>query len=166
MVAISNPKRYSMLNALKPILNQNQFQPWLEPMPWMVPDGPAEYRQLINDVQRTAFAVHMDVVNMISTPQRYFFNTEFIKECFDLLGTDIKSCHLKDIKLEPFLTFNLKERACGNGNLDIVSYVRSVNRLDPDMPLLIEHLSSEEEYTASMTYVKALLARHDVNILT
>ena len=37
----------------------------LEPMPWMIPDSPEGYLQLIADVDRPQFAAHMDFVNMI-----------------------------------------------------------------------------------------------------
>ena len=38
----------------------------LEPMPWMIPTGPKEYAMLLEDVDRDRFAVHMDIINMIS----------------------------------------------------------------------------------------------------
>ena len=129
----------------------------LEPMPWMLPDGPESYLKLLEDVDRSGFAVHMDIVNMINCPERYFFNTAFIEKCFDLLGPYIKSCHVKDIRLETFLTFNLKETACGDGNLDIIKYGQCVDELDPDMAFIIEHLNTEEEYKDSLRYVKELL---------
>jgi len=128
----------------------------LEPMPWMVPDSPESYLRLLEDVDRPAFAVHLDVVNMISSPDRYFFNTKFIEKCFRLLGPHIKSCHVKDVRLERFLTFNLKETACGQGALDIASYARLANELAPDMPFIIEHLNTEEEYVAALRHVQAL----------
>lgn len=42
----------------------------LEPMPWMVPDSPDNYLQLISDVDRPQFGAHMDFVNMICCPRR------------------------------------------------------------------------------------------------
>lgn len=46
------------------------------------------------------FGVHLDAVNMITSPRRYFFNDEFLEECFRKLGGAICSCHLKDIRLK------------------------------------------------------------------
>lgn len=134
----------------------------LEPMPWMIPDSPESYAALIGEIDRSAFAVHLDVVNMIRDPERYFFNSAFIERCFALLGPEIKSCHVKDVRLEPFLTLNLKETACGQGNLDIVAYARLADKTDPDMPFIIEHLHSEEEYAASIAYVGTLLKEHGI----
>ena len=48
----------------------------IESMPWMYPTGPDEYLRLLEDVGRDRFAVHLDVFNWITTPQRYFFNEE------------------------------------------------------------------------------------------
>lgn len=128
----------------------------LEPMPWMIPDSPESYLQLLKDVDRPGFAVHMDVVNMVSSPERYFFNAKFIERCFRLLGPYIKSCHVKDVRLERHLTFNLKECPCGQGSLDIARYAQLAEELDPDMPFIIEHLSSEEEYAAALERIKRL----------
>jgi sugar phosphate isomerase/epimerase len=138
----------------------------LEPMPWMLPDSPETYLRLLGDVDRRAFAVHMDAVNMISSPERYFFNSVFIEKCFRLLGPRVKSCHVKDVRLERFLTFNLKEIRCGDGNLDVVTYAREAEKADPDMPFIIEHLNSEEEYTESLSYVKSLLEKSGVSFWT
>ena len=66
----------------------------IEPMPWMIPSGPEEYVKLLEDVARDRFAVHMDIINMINCPERYFFAEDFLKRCFDLLGDRIRSCHL------------------------------------------------------------------------
>ena len=126
----------------------------LEPMPWMVPDSPESYLRLIEDVDRPAFAVHLDVVNMINCPERYFFNAKFIEKCFKLLGPHIKSCHVKDVRLERYLTFNLKEVPCGQGNLDLATYARLADGTNPDMPFIIEHLSTEEEYVAAVRLVR------------
>ena len=41
-------------------------------MPWMIPDSPDENLQLIKDVNRKAFAVHLDFVNMINSPKDIF----------------------------------------------------------------------------------------------
>ncbi len=130
----------------------------LEPMPWMLPDSPESYLDLLKEVDRPGFGVHMDVVNMISCPERYFFNGRFAEKCFALLGAHVKSCHVKDVRLERFLTFNLKETACGQGGLDIVRYAQLADASSPDMPFLIEHLTTEEEFLHSLDYVKKLLA--------
>lgn len=130
----------------------------IETMPWMVPSGPDEYLNLIRDVDREAFGVHMDLVNMINCPQRYFFADEFMEECFEKLKGKVLSCHLKDIQLLRPFTFQLKESACGDGSLHLEKYAEFASLENPQMPMIIEHLNSDEEYLQSLEYVKERLA--------
>ena len=80
----------------------------------MIPSSPDEYVKMINDVNREEFGAHLDVVNMITSPQRYFYNSDFLRECFTKLKGKICSCHLKDVVLKPEFTFQLEETACGS----------------------------------------------------
>lgn len=127
----------------------------IESMPWMIPSTPDEYLRLIKDVDRPQFGTHLDVVNMITSPEKYFFNDRFLEECFVKLGSTIISCHLKDIRLKEEYTFQLQECACGEGTLDIEKYVQLANAANPQMPMIIEHLDTDEEYAESVAYVKS-----------
>lgn len=131
----------------------------IEPMPWMIPTGPEDYLRLIDDVARDEFAVHMDIINMINCPERYFFPEEFLDKTFSLLKGKIKSCHLKDVNLLSDFTFQLRECACGEGTFPIERYVELVNKEDSQMPMIIEHLSGDNEYRASVEYVKNRLGK-------
>lgn len=126
----------------------------IEPMPWMVPSGPDEYLKLIKDVNRPQFGVHMDLINMINCPERYFFMDEFMEECFTKLKGHICSCHLKDIILREEFTFQLRETFCGDGAFNIELYTKLATAENPNMPMLIEHLHTDEEYRNSMCYVQ------------
>lgn len=132
----------------------------IESMPWMIPSSPDEYVRLIEDVDRPQFGTHLDVVNMITSPERYFFNDRFLDECFAKLRGTICSCHLKDIRLKEEYTFQLEECACGEGTLDLVRYMRLVEAENPSMPMIIEHLTTDEEYAASVSYVQTLHQSH------
>ncbi|MCR1839284.1 sugar phosphate isomerase/epimerase family protein [Murimonas intestini] len=134
----------------------------LEAMPWMYPSSPDEYLKMLEEVDRPAFGVHMDVVNMINCPGRYFFSDDFLQECFDKLGKFICSCHLKDIRLKTEYTFQLEETYCGNGSLNIEKYISLIDQYDKDMPVIIEHLDTDEEYISSLNYVKERLKRADL----
>lgn len=129
----------------------------LEPMPWMFPETPERYIELIEAVNSPYFAVHLDVINMISSPEKYFNNVEFTEKCFKLLSPYIKSCHVKDVRLESFLTFNLKECSVGEGGFDILRYAELCEETRADMPFVIEHLNTDEEYAKAAEYVKELL---------
>ena len=129
----------------------------LEPMPWMVPADPDDYLRLIEEVDRDAFGVHLDVINMVTSPQKYFYLDEFLDEIFEKLGDKILSCHLKDIVLLPDYTFCLKECACGEGILNIKKYAELATKVDKDMPMIIEHLTSDEAYLDSFRYVRSVI---------
>jgi sugar phosphate isomerase/epimerase len=126
----------------------------LEPMPWMYPHTPDSYIALLDAINREHFAVHIDMVNVINSPQAYFDNAELTREWFAKLGPHIRSCHAKDTLLSPQLTTHLDEVRPGLGNLDYHVLLGELARLDPDMPLMIEHLKTEEEYRLSADYIR------------
>jgi len=126
----------------------------IEPMPWMIPTGPEEYIKLLADVNRERFAVHMDIINMTNSADRYFSPEGFIDECFILLGDKIRSCHIKDVHLSSLYTLRLEECAPGEGEFPLKHYASIINATDPDMPVILEHLSSDEDYIKYMGYLK------------
>jgi len=128
----------------------------LEPMPWMYPDSVESYLRLIEAIDRERFAVHLDPVNLVCSPQRYYNNGALIRECFARLGPYIKSCHAKDIVLSEKLTVHLDEVRPGLGNLDYGVFLRELDRLDPDTPLMLEHLQTAEEYALATEYVRSV----------
>ncbi|MEM8861704.1 MAG: TIM barrel protein, partial [Chloroflexota bacterium] len=136
----------------------------LEIMPWMVPDSAESYLGLIQAIDRKAFAVHFDPVNMICSPRHYFSNSRFIKEFVQKLGGYIKSCHAKDIVLKNHLTVNLDEIRPGLGNLDYRAFLRSLSQLDSDTPLMLEHLSSEDEYQLAAQHIRSVAAEEGLTV--
>lgn len=131
----------------------------IEAMPWMYPMDPDQYVRLIEDVNRDRFAVHMDLCNWIISPEKYFLQDEFMDECFEKLGPFVKSCHLKDVSLLDGYTCMLKEVPCGEGGINLERYVALAEKYDPDMPMLLEHLTSNEAYIKSLSYVNARLVK-------
>ncbi len=125
----------------------------LEPMPYMLPDSPDSYLELIKAIDRKQFAAHLDPVNMISSPQRYYRNGEFIKECFAKLGPFIKSVHAKDIIILPKLTVHLEERRPGLGTLDYSVLLQEASRIR-DIPIMLEHLETQEDYKLAADYIR------------
>lgn len=128
----------------------------IEPMPWMIPEGPDEYLKLIEAVDRDRFAVHLDMFNWMTSPRRYFFNEEFADECFEKLGDRIKSCHLKDVKFEDDYTLHFRETYPGDGGVNIRYFIERAQKCDHDMTFIIEHLDTDEEYIRSVRYVQGL----------
>ncbi len=143
----------TIVDAVKPV----NAKYTLEPMPWMIPTSPDEYVRLLDSIDRTQVAVHLDLVNMINCPERYFYQERFMEECFEKLKGRICSCHLKDINLRQEYTFQLEEVECGMGNLNIELYTQLATKERVDMPMIIEHLHSDEEYIKSLRYVQKRL---------
>jgi sugar phosphate isomerase/epimerase len=130
----------------------------LEPMPWSPPDSPDGYLALLQAVDRPQLAVHLDPVNMINTPAKYYDNAGFLRECFAKLGPFVRSCHAKDITLDSELTVHLTEVRPGLGALDYRVLLTEMEKLDPDTPILVEHLPSADEYTAAVAHIRAVAA--------
>ncbi len=132
----------------------------LEPMPWMVPSSPEEYLQLIKDVDRKAFAVHLDFTNMINCPERFVKRDAFIESCFKILGPYIKSIHGKDVTMSEHLPCIIEETMPGKGTVDYRKVAKLCDALGKDMPLMVEHLPDFESYKQAAGYVReqAILA--------
>jgi sugar phosphate isomerase/epimerase len=134
----------------------------VEAMPWAIPDSAESYLRLLRAVDRDAFAVHLDPVNLVNTPRRYADTAAHLRECFALLGPWIVSCHAKDIWMRPELTVHLEEVRPGLGALDYAVYLRELSRLGRDVPLLLEHLP-QEEYPAARDYVVRVAAQQGLS---
>lgn len=136
----------------------------IESMPWMIPDSPEQYLQLISDVNRKAFGVHLDFVNMINCPKRYVFRHEFIKHCFDLLGKYIVSIHGKDVRMDNAYTTLIHEEFPGRGTLDYTRILPWVEKMGADIPFFIEHLPDFDTYKRCAAYIREQGAKCNVTI--
>ena len=119
----------------------------LEPMPWMIPTGPADYVKLLEEVERDRFLVHLDIINMTNSIDRYYNAEALVDECAELLG-------IKDIHLEEDYTVHLTECPPGCGEFPLRYYIEKMNEIDPEMPVILEHLNTDEEYLKYMAYLK------------
>lgn len=142
----------SILDAVRPM---RTFYT-LEPMPWMLPDSVDSYLDLLHAIDRPQFAAHLDPVNIITHPRLYYDNSCFLRDCFERLGPYIKSCHAKDITLAEQLTVHLSEIRLGLGGLDYATLLHEMSRLDPDTPLMLEHLPNAEEYLTAASHLRAV----------
>jgi sugar phosphate isomerase/epimerase len=134
----------------------------LETMPWMYPDSVDSYLHLLQAIDRRQFAAHLDPVNLVCSPQLYFNNAALLRDCFARLGPYIRSCHAKDILLQPQLTTHLDEVRPGLGTLDYGVYLRELNKLDAGIPLMIEHLSEEDAFVHAADYIRAIAAQENI----
>jgi sugar phosphate isomerase/epimerase len=130
----------------------------LETMPWVIPDSIESYLRLIEAIDRPMFGVHLDPVNMINCPARFYDNANLLRECFSKLGPWIVSCHGKDIRMSGQLTVHLDEVRSGLGSLDYKVFLKELNRLPGDAPLILEHLPPEA-YPLAREYVVDVAAQ-------
>jgi sugar phosphate isomerase/epimerase len=134
----------------------------LETMPWVLPDSVASYENLLNAINRPGFGVHFDPVNLVNSPSRYFYNADLIREFVAELGPHIRSVHVKDILLHEKLTTHLDEVAPGQGALAIDVLLRSLYRLERDLPVMLEHLPDDAAYDAAAAHVRHVAAQEGI----
>ena len=124
----------------------------LETMPWVIPDSIKSYQRLVAAIDHPMFGVHLDPVNMINSPDRFYNKAAFLRECFTQLGPKIVSVHAKDIRMEPDLTVHLQEVRPGLGRLDYGVFLLEMNKLPADTPFILEHLP-QGAYPLAKAYV-------------
>ena len=139
----------------------------LEAMPWVHPDSVDGYAAILRAVDRPAFAVHLDPVNFVTSPRIYFDTAALLADCFRKLGPYIKSCHAKDILLrEKPVSVMFDEVRPGLGVLDYAAFLRGLAGLGREVPLMLEHLSSREEYRLAGEYICAKAGEAGVELTT
>ncbi|MEO9806519.1 MAG: TIM barrel protein [Reichenbachiella sp.] len=137
----------------------------LETMPWIFPESADSYLKLIRAIDRSAFAVHFDPVNLLYSPKRYFNHREIIDDFVSRLGAYIKSCHVKDVVLDHQFPACIREVRPGKGTLDLGMLLICLSRLHGDLPIIMEHLHSKEEYLLAGAHIRATAKTNRVSIV-
>ena len=135
-----------LIDAIKP--TQTHFS--IEMMGWSLPNTADAYLQLIKAVDRKAFGVHVDVCNIVDSPERYYYNGRIIDEVFQKLGPWILSCHAKDVG--PHAT-HFTEVIPGHGGIDYKRYLLNLAAMKTETPLMLEHLQTEAEYDEGRRFI-------------
>ena len=141
-----------VIDAVKP--TRTTFS--IEMMPFNFPTGPDDYLKLIKRVDRKAFGVHLDVCNVMNSPERMYNNGAVIDECFRKLGRWIVSCHAKDLSWEDYVQVCLREVIPGRGDIDYRAYLRGLAGLSVDVPLMLEHLKTAEEFDEGRHHIQSV----------
>ena len=131
----------------------------IEMMGWSLPNTADSYVRLIKAVDRKQFGAHVDVCNVIDSPQRYYSNAEVSAEIFRKLGPWVLSCHAKDVG--PNAT-HLVETIPGRGGIDYAAYLQAIASLHAETPLMLEHLKTAEEYDEGRTYIQSVAKQSGV----
>lgn len=129
----------------------------LEPMPWMYPCDAESALRLVEAVARPAFAVHVDMCNLMNSPEKVFQNARETRRFFDLLGPRIRSIHAKDVVIGPGLTVHIDEALPGEGMFDFDELLRQAHGLG-DVPVMCEHLPTEAAYDKAAGFLKSRAA--------
>lgn len=146
-----------LIDAVKPVRTKYT----LEPMPWMYPHDEQDALRLIADVNREAFAVHVDMVNLVNSYDKYIATGDMTRRFFGALAPYIRSVHLKDTRIVPDrLTLHIDEAIPGEGDFDYPALLKCCAALDADMPLMIEHLRSEAEYDIAAGNIRRIAAEN------
>lgn len=145
-----------VLDAVKP--RRTKFT--IEMMGWSLPDSADAYLKLYKAVARPGFGVHVDICNIINSPDRFYRNAEIINEVFRKLGQWICSCHAKDLQGK---NVHFIETVPGRGGIDYRAYLANVAALPSEAPLMLEHLNSPAEYEEGKQHIMKLA--REMNIL-
>jgi sugar phosphate isomerase/epimerase len=138
-----------VIDAVKP--TRTRFS--VEMMGWSLPEGPDSYLKLLRAVDRKGFGVHVDVCNIINSPDRFYRNAEVIRECFSKLGNWVVSCHAKDLQWVVEMNVHFLEVVPGRGEIDYATYLTQVAQCPAEAPLMLEHLKSAEEYDEGREHI-------------
>ena len=120
---------------------------------WAIPDTAESYLRLIRAIDRKGFGVHLDVCNLINSPEKFWNNTRLINDTFDRLGQWIVSVHAKDLRWEREMSIHFVECPLGEGVLDYATWLQRMSTLPLDAPLMIEHMKDEAEYVKCRQYL-------------
>jgi sugar phosphate isomerase/epimerase len=142
----------AILDAVKPLRAKFAF----EMMGWNIPDSAESYLKLLKAIDRKAFAVHVDVCNVVNSPDRFYRNGDVTREIFSKLGKWIVSCHAKDLEFQPEMNVHFVEVIPGRGSIDYKTYLLSIAYLPQETPLMLEHLKNAEEYDEGRKFIQQM----------
>ncbi|MBL8219942.1 MAG: sugar phosphate isomerase/epimerase [Bryobacterales bacterium] len=143
-----------VIDAVKP--KRTTFS--VEMMGWSIPNSADSYLKLMKAVDRKQFSVHVDVCNIINSPERIYNNAAVIEEVFRKLGRWVSSCHAKDLAWVPEMNVHFVEVIPGRGEMDYKAYLRNLASIPADAPLMLEHLKNAAEYEEGAAYIRKTAA--------
>jgi sugar phosphate isomerase/epimerase len=104
---------------------------------------PERTRAVIEAVDSPWVKVTADPANWI-TPLEYFTTGAFIDGMFDVLGDAILDAHAKDLGLEDSMHIHTSDAVPGDGEIDFVTFLRRMQRTNPEAAVVIEHVAPED----------------------
>jgi sugar phosphate isomerase/epimerase len=147
--AVENARK--VVDAVKPTRTSFCY----EMMAWSLPDSPDACLRMLKAVDRKAFAVHLDPCNLVNSPARYYRSADLVRECYAKLAPHLASVHVKDLAWDVEMAVHFREVRVGLGSIDHAAWLAEHARAGPDVPLMLEHLSSDGEYDAARDHLRA-----------
>ena len=114
-------------------------------------DSAETVRDVLDEVGSPFVRSDLDPVNWIGLGEVYDTTTA-IERMFATLGERIVSGHAKDVIIEDRLVVHIDQRAAGQGLLDYRAYLRLMEALNPEYPVIVEGAT-----VAELPAVKAFL---------
>lgn len=133
---------------------------------WHILDSTKEIKRMVDAVNDKRFGVHLDLVNLLNCPRRYWRSLDVAKEFIDTLGEHIVSAHVKDVWMNQGINDDLEfhEVPAGNGQVDIAGCMKLLSQLPQDIPYMMEHLKTEEEYNDVSVYLRRLASENNIEL--
>ncbi len=100
-------------------------------------------KEILDAVDSPWVRSDLDPANWV-TLKTVYGTGEYIDRIFDTLGNHIVSGHAKDVTLTNAHTLHLPTCAAGKGMLDFKAYIRRMDALDPEYPLIVEGAQESE----------------------
>lgn len=103
--------------------------------------SPQRVRDFFDAVGHPSLKFNMDPVNLVASLDVAYDTTALINECLDLMADDIAGCDAKDFKIVDALLPHFEEEVIGapDALLDNVTLLSGLQRIAPDIPVLVEH---------------------------
>jgi sugar phosphate isomerase/epimerase len=125
-------------------------------------NNPWAHKRLREDVGDARITCGLDITNFVY-PGNAFRMTELIDTTFDLLADQIVCVHAKDYQWNVMLP-GMNWAMNGTGNMDYETYLARISRLPQSTNVLIEFLTTNDEYQQAQRNVRAIAAGIGVKI--
>ena len=158
--------RQQLIKSLKesaPAAEDNQVYLSLEGHQLVVLENEQVTKEILDAVGSPWVRSDLDPANWI-TLKTIFRTDEAIHQMFDVLSEHIVSGHAKDITITNAHTLHLPTTSVGKGMLDFKTYLRRLEDLNPDYPLIVEG-SSEAELPEASTFLHRTAQELGIDII-
>ena len=120
-------------------------------------------RDVVDAVDSRWLRVDFDPVNWI-TLETVYESGAAIEGMVATLGGRIATLHVKDVRLRDTMVVHLDHCAPGQGMLDTGAHLRSMERLDPALPVIVE-AATTEELPAVGAFLRRIAAENEIEVL-